>query len=549
MKIVIPMSGRGNRFVEAGYKVPKPLIEIDGKPIIEHVVNMFPGEQDFLFICSSDHLETTNMRIILERIAPQGKIIAIEPHKKGPVYAVSQVFNEIKDDEEIIVNYCDFSCYWDYNDFLTHTRSRNADGAIPSYKGFHPHMLGSTNYAFIKEQKQWLEKIKEKEPFTDIRMQEYASSGTYYFKEGAIVKKYFTELIEKDINLKGEYYVSLVYNLLYEAGLKTSVYEIQHMLQWGTPQDVKEYSKWSEYFAQVVREEASIPIINSNTTNMIPLAGAGSRFKHEGYKEPKPLINVSGKPMLIQASECLPVSDKQIFICLNEHLESYELSKNIYDRYQSAKIIPIEQLTEGQAQTCMLASQYLNEEEPLLISACDNGVLWDFEKYYELLKDNTVDVIIWGFKNHVSSERNPEMYGWIKIDENDNVKAVSVKKPISDNPFNDHAIVGTFYFKKAKYFLESCRRLFDKNIRVNGEFYVDSAINELIEIGLNAKVFEVSQYVCWGTPSDLKTFEYWQSFFHKCDWHPYKMENDIYFKKSEVLKYEIKYKYFKQEYI
>ncbi len=109
MKIVIPMSGIGKRFIDAGYKDPKPLIEVDGKPIIEHVVNLFPEEKDFIFICNSDHLRTTNMRQVLERIAPEGRIVEIPPHKKGPVFAVSHVFGLLDDDEEVIVNYCDFA--------------------------------------------------------------------------------------------------------------------------------------------------------------------------------------------------------------------------------------------------------------------------------------------------------------------------------------------------------------------------------------------------------------------------------------------------------
>jgi NDP-sugar pyrophosphorylase family protein len=208
------MSGIGNRFIKAGYKVPKPLIEIGGKTIIEHVCNLFPGEEKFTFICNAQHLAETNMREILKRIKPHAEIVEIPNHKLGPVYAVSQVFSTIQDAEEVIVNYCDFGTFWDYQDFLKHTRLRNADGAIPSYKGFHPHMLGSTNYAFMRDQNQWMLEIKEKEPFTDNRQKEYASNGTYYFKKGAYVKKFFRELMEKENHLNGEFYVSLVYNLL-----------------------------------------------------------------------------------------------------------------------------------------------------------------------------------------------------------------------------------------------------------------------------------------------------------------------------------------------
>ena len=70
MQIIIPMAGRGSRFARAGYKNIKPLIEVDGRPIIEHIVGLFPGETDFLFICASDHLKETNLRAVLNRIAP-----------------------------------------------------------------------------------------------------------------------------------------------------------------------------------------------------------------------------------------------------------------------------------------------------------------------------------------------------------------------------------------------------------------------------------------------------------------------------------------------
>lgn len=541
------MSGMGNRFVQAGYKTPKPLIEMDGMPIIEHVVGMFPSEEDFIFICNSKHLRESPMRAILEKIAPKGKIVEIPPHKKGPVYAVHYIEDLLDDEEEVIVNYCDFSCYWDYADFLAHTRSRNADGCVPAYKGFHPHMLGTTNYAFMRDAEQWMLEIKEKEPFTDNRMQEYASMGTYYFKKGAYVKKYFKELMDRDINLNGEYYVSLIYNLLVENGLKVSIYDVQHMLQWGTPQDVEEYNGFSDYFRAVCELTTETQIHKANGINLIPLAGLGSRFSKEGYVDPKPLIQVSGKPMIVQAANYLPKAPKNSFVCLEAHLERYPLEEAIKKVYPDAKIVALNKTTEGQACTCEIGLENENPDSPLLIAACDNGMLYNKEKYDALLNDETVDAIAWSFRNHPSSDRNPEMYGWIKTDGNDTITGVSVKKAISDTPRQDHAIVGTFYFRKTSYFLEALSRMYAKNERVNGEFYVDSCLNELVEMGLNAKVFEIDHYIGWGTPNDYKTFTYWQSFFHKAEWHPYRLEKDVTVNPSSRDSLDKKYNKFAQE--
>ena len=547
MHVIIPMSGKGQRFIDAGYEVPKPLIKVDGKPIIEHVCDLFPGENKFTFICNSAHLAETNMTEVLKSIKPNANIVDIPNHKKGPVYAVSLISNLIKDNEEVIVNYCDFGTYWDYEDFLKHTRSRDADGAIPAYKGFHPHMLGSTNYAFMRDDKQWMLEIKEKEPFTNNRMEEYASNGTYYFKKGLYVKRYFSELMEKNIHLNGEYYVSLIYNLLKQDGLKVSIYNIQHMLQWGTPSDVEDYNKWSKYFKNAITEKSK-PKPCENSITLIPLAGRGSRFAKVGYADPKPLIEVSGKPMIIQAAKSLPKTNRYIFVTLTEHLENYPLKATLKKEYTKADIISVNEVTDGQAITCSLGLKDVDQYSSLIIAATDNGMIYNQAKFQELISDKSVDCIIFTFRHHSSSSKNPEMYGWVKSDNNNNAVDVSIKTPISDNPYEDHAIVGTFWFKKVEYFHLGLKKMLDRDIKVNGEYYVDSLMGELIELGLNVKVFEVDDYICWGTPDDYETFSYWQSFFHKISWHPYSLDKDITVKKEKITQLDKQFRTSKQEY-
>ncbi|MBF0508713.1 MAG: NTP transferase domain-containing protein [Deltaproteobacteria bacterium] len=519
------MSGIGQRFLDAGYREPKPLIEVDGQPMIAHVVNLFPGETRFTFICQEEHLRETRLPAVLKRIAPSGEIVSIPPHKKGPVYAVAQAFDRLDDAEEVVVNYCDFGTYWDYHDFLAHTRLRKAAGAIPAYRGFHPHMLGPTNYAFIRDDSQWLLEIREKQPFTANRLQEYASNGTYYFQKGADVKKYFTLLMARDINTAGEYYVSMVYNLMVANHLKVSVYEIQHMLQWGTPRDLAEYQKWSDCFRRLIEAP---PVIKPqpNSINLIPLAGRGDRFQQAGYQLPKPLLPVSGKPMVVQAAAALPPAEHLIFVCLGEHLDSSPLASDLGTANPKAIIVRLDQVTEGQAVTCRHGLDGQDPEAPLLIAACDNGILYDPENYNKLLNDDDIDAIIWTFSRHPSSAGNPHMYGWVQVDEANKAGRVSVKIPISDDPYHDQAVMGAFFFRKIKYFYEGYERLRAKNERVNNEFYLDSLMQELIELGYTVNVFEVDHYIGWGTPDDYRTFNYWQSFFHKCQWHPYRLTQD-----------------------
>jgi dTDP-glucose pyrophosphorylase len=543
VQIIIPMSGLGKRFIDAGYVEPKPLIKVDGKPIIEHVVHLFPGENDITFICNEQHVKETNMLNILNTICPHGKIVEVPVQgREGPVHAVSLIYDKIDDTKEVIVSYCDYGTYWDYNAFLLDTRSRNADGAIACYKGFHPHMLGKDNYAFLKEtyeDSRWLSEIREKQPFTNDRMSEYASNGTYYFKTGAIMKMYFKKLMDTKIKINNEYYVSMVYNLLIQDKLNVSIFEIEHMLQWGTPHDLETYNDWSKYFSNIIQLQKKY-IDKINTVLVLPMAGGGSRFKMRNYKNPKPLLDVNGLPMIIQAVNCLPDTSKKIFICLDEHLKTYNLQKALLNSYNNSKIYSINEITDGQACTCEIGinNEKMSMETSILISACDNGVYYDVEKYQQLLDDTEIDIIVWSFRNNPASKNNPNMYAWLETDENDYIKTVSCKKFDEEkhNIKKSHVIIGTMFFRKAKYFIDGLQENYKKNIRTNGEFYVDDVINRNIENGLKVKVFEVNNYICWGTPDDYETYKYWQTFFDKCNWHDYEIKKDITFHKKEIKK-------------
>jgi NDP-sugar pyrophosphorylase family protein len=171
MKVVIPMSGMSSRFADAGYTLPKYLIEVDGRKVIEHIVKLYPEDSEFVFIINDKHKTETDVVDILEKLVEKKTIVTIPRHKKGPVFSVSEFEHLIDDDEEVIVNYCDFSMYWDYRHFKGFVDATECDGCVVCYTGFHPHMLGSDNYAFCKtDDSNKILEIREKQPFTDNKM-------------------------------------------------------------------------------------------------------------------------------------------------------------------------------------------------------------------------------------------------------------------------------------------------------------------------------------------------------------------------------------------
>ncbi len=250
MKIIIPMTGYGKRFVNAGYKDLKPLIKVADKPIIEWIVKgMYNEDDEFLFICRKEHLDSIKgMRALLNNLAPHTKIFEITNwEKKGPVYDVLKASNEIDDSEPCIINYCDFYNIWDYNKFKKDVIAKNCDGAIPCYTGFHPHLLIKKNlYAScLTDSNNNLIQIKEKFSFEEDKTKAKHSPGIYYFKTGKLLKKYCQMLVDDNNELNGEFYASLPYNYMVKDNLKVWVpICIDKFCQWGTPEDMQEYLFW-----------------------------------------------------------------------------------------------------------------------------------------------------------------------------------------------------------------------------------------------------------------------------------------------------------------
>lgn len=259
---------------------------------------------------------------------------------------------------------------------------------------------------------------------------------------------------------------------------------------------------------------------------LIPMAGAGSRFSEAGYTISKPAIPTYDKrtgeklPMVVCATLDLPGvildGSNVIYVDRDFHKEN-GTERAILDCFPRAHFIAVDHLTEGQACTCMLAESLINNDEALLIAGCDNGMEFDIDKYCKFQEE--ADVLVFTYRHNEMVMVHPDAYGWMIVDDNCNIIGTSIKKAISDTPMEDHAVVATFWFKKGSIFVEAAKKMMDENDRVNNEFYVDQVIRHVLDLGYQAKVFEIERYIGWGTPTDYelyqRTFEYWNGFYEK----------------------------------
>ena len=227
---------------------------------------------------------------------------------------------------------------------------------------------------------------------------------------------------------------------------------------------------------------------------VIPMAGLGSRFANVGYKLPKPLIDVNGKPMIQVVVENMNINAHYIFIAMKKHVEEYDVENTIKEvTCGNYTIHTIDELTEGSACTVLKVRDIIDNDNPMMLANSDQYLEWD--PYEFLVGTQGVDGLISCF------EADHPKWSYAKTDSNGKVTEVAEKKVISNL-----ATTGLYYFAKGSQFVMSADAMIAKNIRTNNEFYNAPIYNELIEEGGNIGVHMCSKMWGVGTPEDLEVF-------------------------------------------
>ncbi|MFA5149613.1 MAG: glycosyltransferase family 2 protein [Candidatus Omnitrophota bacterium] len=229
---------------------------------------------------------------------------------------------------------------------------------------------------------------------------------------------------------------------------------------------------------------------------VIPMAGAGSRFVEAGYKEPKPFIDVFGKPMIQRVIENVPGSN-YILLSSADHLKTRgtTLVKDIV-KHRKSVIVPVHKLTEGAACTVLMAKDMINNNDGLIIANSDQLVgVDDVGNAVKLFYERGADAGVLVFFNRAIR------WSYVGIDDNGSIKEVAEKRVISD-----YATCGIYWFRRGRDFVSSAEEMIAKNERVNNEFYVAPAINKMILRGQKVLPYFVNEMYGMGTPEDLERF-------------------------------------------
>jgi HAD superfamily hydrolase (TIGR01509 family) len=274
-------------------------------------------------------------------------------------------------------------------------------------------------------------------------------------------------------------------------GIESARNAKSHILIVQNPEDLT----YEKIHHSMIHDNKPVKLKLSNFNILIPMAGAGTRFQKAGFTFPKPLIEVNGKPMIQVVIDNLGFEANYIYVVRKEHYEKFNLKNFLNLITPNCKIIQVDELTEGAACTTLLAKEYINNDNPLIIANSDQFLEWNpMDFYYKMIETKSDGGIVTFRSTHPK-------WSFAKINEFGNVVEVAEKNPISDI-----ATVGVYYYKKGSEYVKYAEQMISKNIRVNNEFYVCPIYNEYIGDGKKIRTHDIDKMWGIGTPEDLEYF-------------------------------------------
>jgi HAD superfamily hydrolase (TIGR01509 family) len=228
MNVLIPMAGAGSRFAQAGYTFPKPLIEVNGKPMIQVVVENLNVDAHFIYLVQKEHYEKYNLKQLLNLITPGCDIIQVDGITDGAARTTLLAKELINNDEPLLMANSDQFIEWNSNEILYAFTADEVDGGIVTFKATHP------KWSFAKlGEDGFVSEVAEKNPISDN-----ATVGIYYWKKGSDYVKYAEQMIDKNIRTNGEFYTCPSFNEAIADGKKIRNKQIDKMWGLGTPEDL-----------------------------------------------------------------------------------------------------------------------------------------------------------------------------------------------------------------------------------------------------------------------------------------------------------------------
>lgn len=232
--IVIPMAGKGSRFTEQGYTDSKPFIDVNGKPMIQRVIENlnfeFNSEFKTIILCQKSDYEKYDFSIFNEIIGHSNiEIVKIDGTTEGAACTLLLAKEYVNNDTPMLSFNTDQMI--DYNVEDTFEKIKKYDGGIPCFWG------DSTDWSYAKSNKEgFVTEVAEKQVISND-----ATAGYYFWSKGSDYVKYAEEMIAANDRVNNEFYVAPVYNYGIKDGKQYIITQVDKVYELGTPEYLEKY--------------------------------------------------------------------------------------------------------------------------------------------------------------------------------------------------------------------------------------------------------------------------------------------------------------------
>jgi len=233
LQIVIPMAGEGKSFIDAGYKFPKFLVDIAGKPMIQWVTENINAEAKYIFILNEADYNSYNLKHMLPLLVGNCEIVTINEKTEGAPLTVLKAENLINNNKPLAIINADQYLEWNSNEFFYAMAADECDGGMVTFESTHP------MYSFVNIDKDgFISECAEKKPIS-----RFATAGIYYFRRGSDFVNSAKSMINKKITTHGQYFICPVYNELIAKGMKIRKYDVQKFWSFAVPEELDNFTR------------------------------------------------------------------------------------------------------------------------------------------------------------------------------------------------------------------------------------------------------------------------------------------------------------------
>lgn len=231
--MLIPMAGEGCRFKDKGYNLPKPLLDIGGKPMIVRVIENFQDPRfNFIFCVQQSHITNHHIDKILKSVAPNSSIFVVDRPTQGPVCTCLLAEKLIDTDIPLIITNSDQIIEdWNLDNFIEFCNTSSCDGAVGTFESQSP----KNSYIQLNENGYGV-RLREKEVIS-----EHATNGLHYWHHGKYFVSSAREMMNCGDTTNNEYYVAPTYNYMIKKGMKISSFKFNKHYPIGIPVDYENY--------------------------------------------------------------------------------------------------------------------------------------------------------------------------------------------------------------------------------------------------------------------------------------------------------------------